>query len=319
MIKYKKYYYKYIIMSGSSSIKAHNLNIHMYKLNEILDLFGLSYDIGMDDLKRAKKVVLMTHPDKSKLGPEYFLFYKKAFDIVVQFYENQTKQNRLVPKEDIKYQTVNPSGYDKNSSNKIKNTINKMPTNEFQKRFNELFEENMSSKPDISKNDWFTKDDTMYQVPENVNSKNIGQVFQRFKDENSNVVLSKYRGVECINLQSGTGYYEEEDDQYVSCDPFSKLKFDDLRKVHKDQTIFAVSENDYQKVPQFSSVDHYVRERNNQSMTPLEKEQAESMLSEQDRQYRDTMMKKEYAAKLKSMEYEEKNKTVLGNFIRLGN
>jgi hypothetical protein len=306
-------------MSDSSSIKAHNLNIHMYKLNELLDLFGLSYDISMDDLKRAKKIVLMTHPDKSRLSPEYFLFYKKAFDIIVQFYENQTKQNRHVPKEEVKYQNVNPNGYDKASSNKIRNTINEMPTNEFQKRFNELFEENMSSKPDNTKNDWFTKHDNMYQVPENVNSKNIGQVFQRFKDENTNIALAKYRGVENINTQSGSGYYDEEDnDQYVACDVFSKLKFDDLRKVHKDQTIFAVSENDYQKVPQFSSVDHYVRERNNQSMTPLEKEQAELMLSEQDRQYRETMMKKEHAAKLKSMEYEQKNKTVLGNFMRLG-
>jgi len=306
-------------MSGSSSIKQHNLNIHMYKLNELLDLFGLSYDISIDDLKRAKKVVLMTHPDKSKLSPEYFLFYKKAFDIIVQFYENQAKQNRPVPKEEVKYQTMNPNGYDKSSSNKIRNTINEMPTNEFQQRFNQLFEENMSLKPDVSKNEWFTKDENIYKVPENVNSKNIGQVFQRFKDENSNTILAKYRGVENINAQSGSGYYDDEDnDQYVACDVFSKLKYDDLRKVHKDQTIFAVSENDYQKVPQFSSVDHYVRERNNQSMTPLEKEQAELMLSEQDRQYRETMMKKEHAAKLKSMEYEQKNKTVLGNFMRLG-
>jgi hypothetical protein len=303
----------------TTSTKEHNLNIHMYKLNELLDLFGLTYDISIDDLKRAKKIVLMTHPDKSKLGPEYFLFYKKAFDIIVQFYENQTKQNRPVPKEELKYQTMNTNGYDKASSNKIRNTINEMSTNEFQKRFNELFEENMSSKPDVSKNEWFTKDDNIYKVPENVNSKNIGQVFQRFKDENSNTVLSKYRGVECINVHSGSGYYDEEDnDQYVACDVFSKLKFDDLRKVHKDQTIFAVSENDYQKVPQFSSVDHYVRERSKVSMTPLEKEQAELMLSEQERQYRETIMKKEHAAKLKSMEYEQKNKTVLGNFMRLG-
>ena len=45
----------------------HNLDIHMYSLNEILDLFGLTYDISIEDLKRAKKKVLMSHPDKSKL------------------------------------------------------------------------------------------------------------------------------------------------------------------------------------------------------------------------------------------------------------
>jgi hypothetical protein len=55
---------------------THNLNIHMYKLSELFDLFQLSYNISVDDMKRAKKMVLMTHPDKSGLGPEYFLFYK---------------------------------------------------------------------------------------------------------------------------------------------------------------------------------------------------------------------------------------------------
>jgi hypothetical protein len=308
-------------MSQIGSTKTHNLNIHMYKLNELLDLFGLSYDISIDDLKRAKKVVLMTHPDKSKLSPEYFLFYKKAFDIVVQFYENQTKQERAIPKEEIKYQNMNPNGYDKSSSKKIMNTINEMSKTDFQDRFNQLFEENMTQKPNPTRNEWFTKDETIYRAPENVNSKNIGQVFERFKEENSSTILSKYRGVENLTIQSGSGFYEDDndqDDQYVSCDPFSKLKFDDLRKVHKDQTIFIVSENDYQKVPQFSSVDHYVRERNKDSMAPLEKEKAELMLSQQDRQYRETMMKKEHAAKLKSMEYEQKNKIVLGNFMRLG-
>ena len=50
----------------------------MYSLKDILDLFDLDYDINIDDLKRAKKV-LMTHPDKSRLDAKYFLFYKKSF------------------------------------------------------------------------------------------------------------------------------------------------------------------------------------------------------------------------------------------------
>ena len=57
-------------------MKNHNLEISTYSLNDILGLFDLTYNISIYDLKRAKKTVLMTHPDKSKLGPEYFLFYK---------------------------------------------------------------------------------------------------------------------------------------------------------------------------------------------------------------------------------------------------
>jgi hypothetical protein len=124
-----------------------------------------------------------------------------------------------------------------------------------------------------------------------------------------------------LRHNSGSGFYEDEeaDDQYVSCDPFSKLKFDDLRKVHKDQTIFAVSERDIEKVPKYASVDHYNRERSKQMAAPLEKEEAEQLLSAQERQYRESMMKKEHAAKLRSMEYEQKNKSVLATFLRLGN
>ena len=74
----------------------YNLDIHMYSLQELLGLFDLTYSITLEDMKRAKKKVLMTHPDKSKLEPKYFLFYKKAFDIVVKFYENQNKQNAKI-------------------------------------------------------------------------------------------------------------------------------------------------------------------------------------------------------------------------------
>jgi hypothetical protein len=54
----------------------HNLNIESYTLRELCDLFDLdTCDITQDDLKRAKKKVLMMHPDKSNLGSDYFLFF----------------------------------------------------------------------------------------------------------------------------------------------------------------------------------------------------------------------------------------------------
>ena len=72
-------------------MSTHNLNIHQYSFKELLELFDLSNTISVEDLKRAKKKVLMTHPDKSRLPSEYFLFYKKAFEIIYSFYENKVK------------------------------------------------------------------------------------------------------------------------------------------------------------------------------------------------------------------------------------
>ena len=71
--------------------KAHNLDIHMYSLQELLELFDLPLEPTMLQMKNAKKKVLMMHPDKSKLPAEYFLFYKKALDVVAQFFNNQQK------------------------------------------------------------------------------------------------------------------------------------------------------------------------------------------------------------------------------------
>ena len=63
-----------------------DLNIDNYNLPDILALFGLPTLFNEDDLKRAKLAVLKTHPDKSQLPKEYFLFFTKAYRIVHQIY-----------------------------------------------------------------------------------------------------------------------------------------------------------------------------------------------------------------------------------------
>jgi hypothetical protein len=80
-----------------------------------------------------------------------------------------------------------------------------------------------------------------------------------------------------------------------------------------------VSEKDIDKVQQYSSVDHFMRERGKQTITPLEKQEAEYVLAMRDKEFREKMMQKQHASNIKSMEYAEKNKTVLSSFLRLGN
>src|SRR5210317_1766040 len=299
--------------------KTHNLDIHMYSLQDLLGLFDIGYDISMEDIKRAKKKVLMTHPDKSKLDAKYFLFYKKAFEVVVQFYENQHKhtQSKQNTTQSV-YEANQHSKNDESADKQVSSVLNKMSVNDFQTKFNKLFDENMTKKIDPTKNEWFTNNDETFQTNEKVTNKNMGEVFNRIKDTQSSMV--KYRGVENLYVNSGSGekiYDDDNNDEYVSTDPFSKLKFDDLRKVHKDQTVFAVSERDINKVQQYSSVDHFMRERGKQSLSPLEKQEAERLLAQQDKTYRQRMMQKEYDAKMKTMQYEEKNKSVLSNFLRI--
>jgi hypothetical protein len=97
------------------------------------------------------------------------------------------------------------------------------------------------------------------------------------------------------------------------------LKFDDLRKVHKDQTVFDVSEKDFEKMQTYSSVDQYNRARSQFSYDPLEKTQAEKILEQKEKALQEQIMRKEYDAKIRSQQYEEKNKTILSSFLHLGN
>jgi len=297
----------------------HNLKLESYSYDELLALFELPKNMTLEQLKVAKKKVLMIHPDKSKLPAEYFLFYKKAFEVVVQIYENNNKINQPIPEDVTNYKPLE-NGLNKATLKKVSTVAGEMAPKDFQNKFNELFENNMSKKPDSQKNEWFSKDEAIYKSDATVSAKNMGQVFDTMKQQNAELV--RYRGIQEMQSGAGTRLYEEDDDEddaYVTCDPFSKLKFDDLRKVHKDQTIFAVSERDFSKVPQYSSVDHFVRERGKVSTAPLEKEESERMLDLQNQQFRERMIRKEHAANLQTMRYEEKNKAVISAFLQLKN
>jgi hypothetical protein len=299
---------------------GHNLNINTYSLEELLGIFDLKYHITIEDLKRAKKKVLMLHPDKSKLPPDYFLFYKKAFDVVCQFYENQNKQNADVSSKNTAYVPIKAPT---SAVQQVNTVIEKMGEKGFQDKFNELFEKNMAKKPDPERNAWFKNDEPAYQIDAQVNTKNMGEVLENIKQKNQGMV--KYAGVQSLYTsgQKGSGLYdddgEEQSDEYVSCDPFSKLKYDDLRKVHKDQTVFSVSESDFAKMPKYASVDQYNLARAETAGKPLDKTEAEAILANREREMQEKMMQRQYQSSLQTMEYEKKNKNVMASFLYLGN
>jgi hypothetical protein len=281
---------------------THNLDIQKYSFDELLAIFNihLGETISHEDMKRAKKKVLMLHPDKSRLGPEYFLFYKKAYDIVLQFYQNQDRQNQQVVKKTYEPASMTES---KTLDHQIRAKISEMNTAAFHEKFNQIFEEtNGKSRRDSNRNEWFAQE----------------QGFQTVRQQAGHLV--RYTGVQDLQLSSGTSLYDDEDDatdQYIAVDPFSRLKFDDLRKVHKDQTVFAVSEADFAAKKTFGSVEEYNKERGRYSYDPLEKDHAEHLLQKQQRAYREQMMRKEYQAKLQTEQYAEKNKGVLATFLQL--
>jgi hypothetical protein len=308
---------------SSSSSSSHNLNVRAYSLEELLALFEIaSYDITLEDMRKAKKKMLMTHPDQSRLPSTYFLFYRQAYEVILTFYQEQHKQ---------KQSTDNVGDYEApevDHSINMQQTLEKMSARDFQSRFNQLFDQmDMGSKkPDPQRNAWFTHGDPVVSnVPDRISTKDMAQAFQTIKHKNRDKALIQYQGVQDMMIQQGaTSLYDEDGDgdggsggNYISSDVFSKLKFDDLRKVHKDQTVLTVSETDYEKMPKYKSVDQYAQHRDASATTPLAEHEAQRLLQEQARTHREKVMQREYQALLRVQENEKKNKTVLSQFLLL--
>jgi len=267
-------------------------------------------------LRKAKLVALKTHPDKSGLPPQYFLFYKKAFDIVLEYYNNSQKTEATVPLLNPEYSTG------QSPIKSVKTAISKTEdTKKFNDRFNQLYETNMKKEVDMEKYKWFKEEKPVYDIKATTTSASgIHGAIDNLKRASSS--LSIYKGVQELTLPTtATSFYEDEttDEGYVTCDPFSKLKFDDLRKVHKDQTVLSVSERDFDPSKMFGSTDEMRKARGNDTLTPLERSQAEKMLREKEEEKREMLVKRQHDANLQTMRFEEKNSVILAEFLRLGN
>jgi hypothetical protein len=299
--------------------RQHNLNIHMYKFSELLELFKLNYESTVEDIKEARKIVLKMHPDKSRLSGDYFLFYKKAFEIVVDYFREQQKTQKPVPKTEQLYTPLESKLGAENDQQVTANIGKMVKQGDFQKQFNQLYEDNMAKKPDESRNAWFKNNDPLFEFDGPKSAKDIAASIEQVKAKTAAMVA--YKGVQEMNSSVGTSKYFDDDDEedansYVTCDPFSKLKFDDLRKVHKDQTVFAVSEADYAKMDRYASIDQLTQLRS-EKFSPMERKSAEHQMAQQEELMKQQAAARQHAAQLRSMQYEEKNKSVLSNFLRL--
>ena len=294
---------------------SHNLEITSYSFMELLGLFDINtIDFSLEELKRAKKKVLMTHPDKSKLPSSYFLFYKKAFEIIINYYNNNNKINSEIKPDNTQYNFIRDE--------QIAKEIEQMSKKEFHVKFNELFEKNMTSKPNSEKNNWFCKIEPQFEIKEPITSKNMGNVIENIKQQSKEII--KYKGIEHIYSTGSAGSSflvsgddDEDDDSYVNCNIFSKLKYDDLRKVHKEQTVFLVSEKDYDS-SKYSSIEKYSKYRNDISqLKPMTN--PENILMEQETIFKEKMAKKYFQSEINTQINYKKSKDALSSYLRLTN
>jgi hypothetical protein len=243
-----------------------NLDIDSYDLNDILKLFNLKHDFDEHGLRQARKMVLRTHPDKSKLDKEYFLFFTKAYKIIHSVYEFKNRSNSCVSTE-----------YVVDGDDKKKTLVEDLLRHDdFNRVFNELFENNKLTQEHQSSGhgEWLRSGEDI-----DCREATRANMNEKFNEKKSELrALVSVREVESIQARGLCDVTGEEPVEFGS-DVFSSLAYEDLRKAHTE-TVVPVTEEDRSKT-RFRSAEELRNHRNEQTITPLSLQQARQMLGEQ--------------------------------------
>jgi len=234
-------------------------------------------------MKEAKKIVLKTHPDKSRLDNKYFVFFGKAYNKLKEIYEFQNKTNNKTSDNNEYYDTQNGQVLDKMFD--LKKDL-KDPKN-FNNWFNQQFEKHKLEDPqEHGYGTWLKSDEDIIFTPQNINKDSMGREIEKRKKQIQ--ALTTYKGVgdSFHSSSAGGSSLMEYNSNFSSGSLFTGgggMGYTDLRQAYAESVI-PVTEDDFNKVQKFKSIDEYKRHRDTVDTKPLSKEEGLRQLYKQDRE-----------------------------------
>ena len=239
-----------------------DLDLENYSLEDILDLFKLTYDFTEDDLKSAKKIASLTHPDHSGLNAEIFMFFTKAYKYLDFIFNHRQRNNRTI-RENLDAPKSHDIIIDKIKEKK-----------DFHNIFNSLFEEH-KLKNEFSDNgykDWLSSDEDMSECK--TSNEGINDMKIAFHNEKKKKIeLTVYTGVHEINNTNLSDLSGKAPDNHSS-KMFSNLSYEDVKIAHTENFI-PISDEHYDPSKQFNSVSQLQQFRASECTSPLSRKQAQ--------------------------------------------
>ena len=253
-----------------------DLDISNYDYEDILKLFNISKNFTEEDLRNAKKKVLASHPDKSRLDKSYFLFFSSAYKILFSIYNFREKHSSLTNLNNFN-ENYNVEKDEINEKLLHKITSNKS-SKEFNKWFNEQFE-SFNITNEYEKNgygDWLTSkesNDEELSKCKDLNSMNM--IIEEKKRILRAHMLIKKQDISEFNNTNYCDLTNSKPEDYSS-GLFSKFQYEYLKKAH-EESLIPVTNEDY--INNYSSMEDIRNKRANQSLTPLKCDEATSYLN----------------------------------------
>ncbi len=288
-----------------------DLNIENYSLDELLKLFSLSIDFDDNDLKNAKKQVNKTHPDKSGLPKEYFIFFAKAFKYVYQIHEFKKKSNDNITEYKLHLQEDTNS---KENDEIIKNKLKEKK--DFNQWFNTMFNKyNIKDANDDGYGDWLSCDNDTEIL--NVNKSNMHNKFEDYKKTKIQA-MTVYNEINelCNTLSCGSSNIVPSSGNFSNNNIFNNnLNYEDVKKAHTE-TFIPVTIDDYNKKKKYNSVFEINQDRGSQDIKPLTEKQSNDFLNKKKMMSNDIATQNAYYL-LKQAEKVKKNNNEFMKHLQL--
>ena len=288
-----------------------DLDIENYELEDILNLFKLQYNFVEADLKKAYRVALKLHPDKSQLSGDYFRFYMKAYKIVEKVFYFR-KQRRKSQYDTIYNATETDTPADKAV---LLHSLNGKSIQEFNQWFNKMFEKVKvkDEEDDSGYNSWIKNNKVDEDDNKKVALSDFGRVFEAKKTECK--ALVKHQGVKEMGENDGYNLVREKVSNYSS-GLFSKLPYEDFKKAHTE-TVIPVTHQDFLNKEKFNSLEMYKKHRDSQDVVPPSLQQSQQYLAEREKNEGQIHSRRAFKILKRDEELEKSNEKWWSNLQRL--
>lgn len=245
-----------------------DLNVDHYSIDDIISLFKITGKLTSAEMKAAKRIVLMSHPDKSKLDSKYFLFFTKAYKILFSIYTHKNKT-----KETESCVSRSRTLEDDQSKVFIDKNLSRMSTSskcdrDFTIWFNKYFEENKETDDidELGYGSWLKEEVKIDPTSE-------GPQTRESREDAINKEKSTLRAVTLFNkVNEIDGHVAEHIGQsslvsrekvdYYGSGIFSSnnLSFDDVKHAYTE-TVIPVTDKDFHDKKKYSDVNQLKSER----------------------------------------------------------
>ena len=310
----------------NTSMNQLDLDLENYSLRDLYNLFNINDELDEESLKTAKKIVLKMHPDKSRLDQKYFLFFSKAYKRLFSVYEFQNKS---------KYGNNNNNNNTKTYNNTYSNEdyyddSNKTVLNQmfesnkslkeggnFNKWFNQQFEKHRieDETQNAGYGDWLKSEDTPFNVDENVTKANMNEYFEKQKKKAQS--LTVYNGItDPFASTLGGTLLNSDTSNFTNVDAHGGLTYTDLKQAYMESVI-PVTQDDFDRIPKYNSVNEYKTQRDRVDITPISKEEGERLLTRNQNKMDQESAALAYKYARETEIAKEKNKSFWGDIKRI--